>query len=405
MLSVILFHGLLVGKETLVDRALFRIREPLWCGVDLFFVLYGFLITGILLETRRSSHYFRNFMARRMLRIFPLYYGVLVGLFVLLPIAATFIPRLSRLLEGDYYSALWENQVWLWTYLQNFLQAQGPHRLPGLGHFWTLAIEEQFYLVWPLIVFLLPPRHLLWTCVFGCSVVCVLRPILLANGVDEWAVRHFTFTRIDTMLYGAIAAVVIREPGLLAMATRHSRKIISLLLAVIAMTAWFADGLAFGNRLIQIFVYPSLGMAFALGIMLAASRDLHGMPVQQLSGRFLTTLGKYSYAMYVFHWPIVHLARAIVNRLFIPPRIVPYEAFDSVLITILTIAITLPLSMLSWSLYERRWLSLKRYVSYDDVRVDVESTSAPEASHDSSGHSKSATRADSASVAMSKSTP
>src|SRR5437868_4964541 len=96
-----------------------------WIGVQLFFVLSGFLITGGLLDTRDQHGYFRGFFVRRVLRIFPLYYAALV----------------ATLIAGN-------TSIWLWTYLSNFR----PH--PALPHFWSLAVEEQFYLVWPFVVWL-----------------------------------------------------------------------------------------------------------------------------------------------------------------------------------------------------------------------------------------------------------
>src|SRR5262249_2846553 len=139
---VVLFHF----------SGIFRLRESTavgtilargWMGVDLFFVLSGFLITGILLDSRGADGYFSSFYARRFLRIFPLYYGFLALWFLVL--AYVF---------GSAYSDLFarERQVWFWSYTANWGR---PDELGALGHFWSLAIEEQFYLVWPLVVWLL----------------------------------------------------------------------------------------------------------------------------------------------------------------------------------------------------------------------------------------------------------
>src|SRR5262249_13935552 len=103
-----------------------------WIGVQLFFVLSGFLITGILLDTRERPDYFRGFFVRRVLRIFPLYYAALIG----------------TLIAGD-------TSIWLWTYLSNF------HPNTALPHFWSLAVEEQFYLVWPVVVWFAGRRGVL----------------------------------------------------------------------------------------------------------------------------------------------------------------------------------------------------------------------------------------------------
>ena len=164
ILAVIAEHTLrLFHPTSVLSRLWAAFQESSWAGVDLFFVLSGFLITGILLDSRHDKRYFLNFYARRTLRIFPLYYAVLVIAILIVPAVMGF----SKLPE--LYSRLVANQLWLWTYLQNFAQASGPHALPGFGHFWSLAVEEQFYWVWPLAVFLLPRRHLFRLCITLCA--------------------------------------------------------------------------------------------------------------------------------------------------------------------------------------------------------------------------------------------
>src|SRR5262249_49808445 len=132
-------------------------------GVDLFFVLSGFLITGLLLDAKGRPHYFRNFYARRTLRIFPLYYLVLAALFLVLPHLATLPMNLETARE---------HQGWLWAYVANFyIAAQSSWAaLSYVSHFWSLAIEEHFYLIWPALVFLTTRE----TLERACLVVIVL---------------------------------------------------------------------------------------------------------------------------------------------------------------------------------------------------------------------------------------
>lgn len=124
-----------------------------WLGVDLFFVLSGFLITGLLLDAKGKNNYYRNFIVRRTLRIFPLYYFALLLCLVIVPIV------FKSLLPPDYgyYTA---NQLWFWTYTQNWLFSKTgfPENLT-LVHFWSLAVEEQFYLFWPLFVRIFFPEN------------------------------------------------------------------------------------------------------------------------------------------------------------------------------------------------------------------------------------------------------
>jgi peptidoglycan/LPS O-acetylase OafA/YrhL len=125
-----------------VFRALGLLTHTGWIGVQLFFALSGFLITGGLLDTQRSAHYFRDFYAKRALRILPLYYGVLFALLVVVPLIPAFSASISS-----------EGQASLWLFTVNWT-----HTAPyGFAHFWSLAIEEQFYILWPLVVWRLTP--------------------------------------------------------------------------------------------------------------------------------------------------------------------------------------------------------------------------------------------------------
>src|SRR3954466_6828035 len=172
ILLVMLCHflGLLHTGNHRLDSLLHLGFGHGWVGVNLFFVLSGFLITGILLDAKSSPRYFRNFYARRTLRIFPLYYGVLFVCFAILPL----FPGSN---SADFL-ALRSRQGWLWTYCTNIkivLDGDWKFATPllDLGHFWSLAVEEHFYLVWPLLVFLLPTRALVKACI-GVIVVAGL---------------------------------------------------------------------------------------------------------------------------------------------------------------------------------------------------------------------------------------
>jgi peptidoglycan/LPS O-acetylase OafA/YrhL len=174
-----------------------------WLGVDLFFVLSGFLITDILLKTVGSADYLRNFYARRVLRIFPLYYLCLILFLVVLP-------NLDVAFDIKYYT---DNQLWIWTYLQNWLYIfKDPAQTNTLNHLWSLAVEEQFYLLWPLVILLIrKPGHLL-VCM-GLLLVGVLglRLWIWNNHVADLAYFNlYTFTRIDGICIGCMIALLQR---------------------------------------------------------------------------------------------------------------------------------------------------------------------------------------------------
>lgn len=153
ILMVVAFHCSIV--LTLVAGPVKQMRAlfvPGWTGVDLFLVLSGFLITGILLESKGSPSYFRRFYLRRVLRIFPVYYVALLVCLGLL--GSVLIPESLR---------LWNVYLTYGLHLSNWLSLGGLE-IPALNHFWSLALEEQFYLCWPLAVLLLSRKGLGWAC-------------------------------------------------------------------------------------------------------------------------------------------------------------------------------------------------------------------------------------------------
>jgi len=169
-----------------------------WCGVTLFFVLSGFLITGILWQGRHHAHWWKNFYVRRCLRIFPLYYFVLAILFLVIPAVTTVPPALEEARR---------HQAWLWTYTANFfLAAKASWALTYVSHFWSLAIEEHFYLLWPLVVFSFRRETLERICLWVIGAALALRIALSLAGVSELSISVLTPCRVDTLCVGALLA-------------------------------------------------------------------------------------------------------------------------------------------------------------------------------------------------------
>jgi len=363
IILVLMFHMRPSPELTVATPALEMLISPLWCGVDLFFVLSGFLITGILVDTKQHPRFFLNFYARRSVRILPLYFGVLIGLFLLLPLLARFhIPSIEKVVAGEYYTRLWDNQAWLWFYVQNFIQARGEHQLPGLGHFWSLAIEEQFYLVWPFVVYFLSKKGL-----FRVSLLMVffgfpMRWMMMENGFNAWEIRHLTYARIDTLAAGACIALLVRQCPASKLPSIAIFLMLCSLMGIISVYIKLGT-LSRGSFEVAVFGY-SLFAAFFSGLLLAVFAEmLPPVLMRVLSSKALTLFGTLSYGIYVFHWPVLHASRAVVEKLsssldFRMPLL------QYLLGNVLTVALTVTIAQLSWKFYELPWLRLKRYFRY-----------------------------------------
>jgi peptidoglycan/LPS O-acetylase OafA/YrhL len=355
VLLVLAFHFAHIdGEGGAVERALLGATRSGWAGVDLFFVLSGFLITGILLDARGGSGYFRSFYLRRVLRIFPLYYAYLAVLFLLLP----------ALLPAVDVKA--ETQGWLWSYLGNVLFARegGFQASPYTGHFWSLAVEEQFYLLWPFLVWLLPRRRLAWLCLGLAAGAFALRFAIHRTTFNATAAYVLTPARMDALAMGALVAIAAREPGWWPRLRRAAPWV--LVAAGLAVGAvWAAEGGFFGgDPVVQVWGFGPLAAGFAAVLVLAVDGGGSSPLSRGLTRPVLRTAGKYSYGLYVLHYPVFLLLEAggltaavVAGKL--GSRLAGVTAF-----TAIAGAVTFAGAFLAWHGVEKRLLRWKDRVPY-----------------------------------------
>lgn len=346
ILLVLLIH---FWRYPIGYEVLNRFARTGWVGVDLFFVLSGYLITGILWRERRSVHYYRNFYARRVLRIFPLYYLLLFGVFVIQPLHRAGPELLAARAEWPLYVA----------YLANVPVALHGWRLLSLDITWSLAIEEQFYLCWPLGVRRLAPRPLiaLLTCVvIG---VPILRTIArLGFGIGWIATFVLTVFRVDSLAIGALVALCLQQGVVSSEWLRHhARWVLGLLgpgLLVFIATGHFERSSlwvsAMGYSLVSIF------FAGLLVWGLSPSR-----PAQRVLGHpLLRRIGIVSYGIYILHPLCLTVVTTVLARLGLDPDgATSSSLMDATVVLLCATAFAYGVAEISFRLFEQPILRLK----------------------------------------------
>jgi peptidoglycan/LPS O-acetylase OafA/YrhL len=319
-------------------------------GVDLFFVLSGFLITGILVDSLGQSHFFRTFYMRRVLRIFPLYYGVLFLLFALTPVL------------NIHWHGL---RLPLLLYLQNGWRLQPLTELMGrnisLNHLWSLAIEEQFYLMWPLLVFMArTPRRVLIVAASGCVLALCFRLTLWGVWHNGFTTHFNVFARADALLLGGVLALIYRS-GRWATVLRWCRPVFLAAALVLLISLLESGRLPFRSPFWAFAVRYSF-VAIASGALLAWSLRA-GVFSRMCSARVLRFFGKYSYGLYVLHMTFLPLLTRLIR-----PALFSLTGSKGVAVigtALLVVAISSAAAWLSFQLYEKRFLRLKRYFEYE----------------------------------------
>jgi peptidoglycan/LPS O-acetylase OafA/YrhL len=309
-----------------------------WMGVDLFFVLSGFLITGILLDARGapSRFYYGGFYVRRLLRIAPAFVAFMLTL-TLAPGLTGQSPTGHRLLIS--------HEGWYWAFCANALIATYGWAgvIPQTAPLWSLAVEEQFYLIWPSIV-----RHLSAVRVLRLGLVLIVlaagaRVVLGLRGVSTNTLYVLMPTRADLLAWGAVLAALIRLPNGLSVIRRL------LWPALIAAALWIISVmLHFGSS-----YYWSRGMvmagypAVALGAVCLVAIALLYEPAP-LRFSWLTQIGKVSYGLYLWHMTGIAVLTPLTRS--VGAGLIP-----------LALLVSLVPTLLSWYVIERPLLSLKRY--------------------------------------------
>jgi len=307
-----------------------------WLGVDLFFLLSGFLITGILLDTKDRPHYFKNFYIRRFLRIMPLY-------FTLVLIWSFFYRGYERyFLLASVFGA-------------NLAHLFGIHVPHGPGGLWSLAVEEHFYLLWPAIVLLLDRRKLLFLCAAIFIGTPVLRGIFAARGMNPEIIYDLSWFRFDGLAGGAAMAIWARSKYCeRSMARRLATALVGALALISLAGARFG---LFGTKTVASaalrYTQADLGFA-AFFILVLVYRGTNWTSF--LRSRFMQLSGALSYCLYLIHFSLGDAIRYLIKH----QHVVHFSPAVAILVRGALILITsFGIALLSRKYLEEPFLALK----------------------------------------------
>ena len=343
-----------------LGKLLGRVAGAGWIGVDLFFALSGFLITGILVHDKGRDGYLRNFVGKRVLRIFPLYFGFLLLVLVAFP---WLFPA-----DGHGVEQFRQQQAWYWTYLANveMTLVRGDWAPLALTPLWSLCVEEHFYLFWPFVVLACSRKQLVWVCAVALTVSPLARGLVLVygpqNGFGPTDLPHaaainymLTPLRLDSILAGSLFRLAF-DRGVLRRV--DVRRLLGVgLLGLVALGIYYRAHLSWGAAGMQLVGYSTLALVGGALIVSVAPAAPGTVRNRLFASPVLRFFGKYSYALYIFHMPVDHWLRAgLFAGWHLPDgwaATLPGELWHTLIATILSIALA------SWNLWEKHFLRLK----------------------------------------------
>ena len=325
-------------QQKLVPWQLFQPGYIGLLGVLLFFVLSGYLITAILLSSR-SSHLqtaLKRFYIRRTLRIFPIYHSTLLILFVI------GVPSVT-----DYI-------LWHALYVSNVLFVLEPQVAAPVAHLWTLSVEEQFYLIWPFLILIVPYKHLLRVILWAIGIGICWKAVIIGTTGDPVAAGLPVFSCLDSLAVGALLAYVEQDDGLrLKRQNILSGLLVTGSMIVLIQAFLFVTDSGKAFRLVTAYLGASLVFVWLVGRAAAGFTGWFGVV---LDWRPLRYLGKISYGVYLYHYFMPPLLQSIIKNL-------GFGQSGNLAAALLAFVLTVLVATLSWYLVEKPISHLKEKLS------------------------------------------
>lgn len=344
--TVMVLTGHFLFADVYRNQWWFEMAHSGWLGVDLFFVLSGFLITGILLKSKGKPHYFREFYRRRFLRIFPLYYAVIIYA----ALAILLIDRAPERLWNGY-----DSLGWFLAFIPNFALAFKNDWLwqtnwAGLNHLWSLAVEEQFYMFWPLIVWAMPRKLLAASCAVLLCVGVVSRQITDHAYGTLWSMGSYVlpFCRMDGLAGGSLLAILLHTKKIKLGGFEQAIIRDITFLCFMGLFYWLVAENSHWRGTIAAFTF--VGFTY-----LALCEE--GIVRRICELKFLRHLGMFSYGLYIFH-QLLFMVYFWYIRTPLEATGLPMWAVQ-ILYMVIAFGVTYALARLSWKFIEKPFLDLK----------------------------------------------
>lgn len=336
-----------------------------YLGVNAFFVLSGFLITPILIEIKKNNslgNYLKIFWGRRVLRIFPLYYVYLIGMTIVLFVFSQ--------QYDTYYKGFISQLPYALTYTYDFLHTTKqyiPNKL--ITHFWSLAVEEKFYLVWPFIIFFIKEKYLKKLLICIVPIGMIIRyvtfqlPFLpqfnfLIN--NDNLVYISPFSHMDAFMIGGYFGIYgekIKVSKLKILSMFTGILCIGILTSKIATNNYHFEALGYSPFMLDskkyVWGYPAFALLFAF--LLNGLKKRIFFPII-FENTVMSYLGKISYGLYIFHFPLIYLCERYLSN-------------DRLIVVVSSLLLTILFSSLSFELFEKKINKLKEKFFYYDKRL------------------------------------
>jgi peptidoglycan/LPS O-acetylase OafA/YrhL len=358
ILSVLIWHyGVVILRPSSPAESIGRWFLMTWSGVDLFFVLSGFLIGGILLDNRAAQNYYQVFYLRRACRIFPLYF-LWLALFLIIWLCVPIITT--------KFSWLFTPVLPLWSYaiyLQNIIMTQhGNYGAQWLAVTWSLAVEEQFYLILPIIIRRIAPKYLPYICLACIIFAPMLRVAVFhlfppENGFS--AAYILLPCRVDILFFGVLCAYIVRQPKMFDWLQQYIR----FLYIVLGLLGLGAFGLLWSSPRLETFGMTAYGFTWLAllysCLLLIAVTEQTGLATRILGARSLRKLGIIAYGVYIVHQTINSIWHGLLAH-----QIPQLETIQDLFITLGALGCTLLVASLSWQFFEKRIVTWGHVIAY-----------------------------------------